>query len=306
MSLLSNWLESLGYDIEISDQCLKKISPFSTCKLCDDACQENAVLIENEKISIVSDQCTGCGTCIPVCPQQAVKGLSATRKVIEKNLLIEEGKPAPTTPELLYFYKKGVRFLVCEDVEDVDESLDAALRETNHYLTAMGLQPFECLDQLRVESSEQPRMTRRGFFRKLTVDGKETVLSSITPAKWRFNEENFRLSKLYPDWSFYSVTFQTESCDLCGACMALCPSKVFEVDNELLKINAQQCTGCRLCYDICRKNGISIEKKLHHAATSSTEITTSTCTTCEITFHSWKETKKCPTCSSRTENNFFI
>lgn len=303
MSLLTNWLESLGYELEISESCLRNISPFSRCNLCLDACPEHAIKIDKENVDISPDQCTSCGICITVCPEQAIKGQSPSRNVVQKNLLLEEDSPLPTVAELLYFHKKGIRYLCSASGND---KLDPVIRKANECLLKMGMESLESVCELTKVSDGQLKMSRRDFFSKLTSDSKKTMLSSITPAKWRFNEDNFRLSNLYPDWSFFDIVFDKEGCSLCEACFSLCPADVFKLEDKSLQVDAQKCSGCNLCRDICQSNGILIKKHLHQAATDHLQVFTSNCDICGNTFHSWNVEKVCHICSSRRVNDFFL
>lgn len=303
MSLLTNWLESLSYDLEISEACIRKISPLSSCAICLQACPIEAIDIDKNTITINEKTCSSCGICITVCPSHAIKGQSPSRNVVQDYLLIEETSAMPTVNELHYFYKKGIRFVYSHEASP---SLEQVISKTNADLDAMGLDRVQMADKLALQPEEQPKLTRRDFFTKLSSASKKTVLSSVTPAKWRFNEESFKLSSLYKDFSFHVIDLDEETCTLCEACITICPVKAFEIKDGSLIIQEQRCTGCQLCSDICRSNSLKIERNVHPSAVIQKPVHESTCTACKTQFHAWTDTTICPICSSRQQNGFFI
>lgn len=42
-----------------------------------------------------------------------------------------------------------------------------------------------------------------------------------------------------------------DTCDLCGACIAVCPPNVINIVHDKLFIDFEGCTYCSLCIDIC-------------------------------------------------------
>ncbi len=42
-----------------------------------------------------------------------------------------------------------------------------------------------------------------------------------------------------------------EICDICSACIAVCPPNVMYLTNNRLSIDFSGCTYCSLCIDIC-------------------------------------------------------
>lgn len=303
MSLLTNWLESLSYELEISESCTRKISPLSSCSACIDVCPDEAILLENEKMVIDEKRCTSCGVCITVCPVQAVKGQSPSRRVSQGHLLLELESPLPSITEMLYYHKKGIRFV---HQPSLNANLENVIRRVNEILGAMSLELLQVTNQFLMEPEEQPRLSRRDFFAKLSSDSKKTVLSSVTPVKWRFNESNFKPSVLFKDWSFYKVEITKDECTLCEACFNICPSGVFSLGENELTMNENQCTSCNLCLDICRTSAIKVEQKVHQSPPVSYNLRKNICTQCGTGFHAWEESDSCHICSTIEKPNFFL
>lgn len=293
MSLLTNWLESLSYEIEISEVCSKKQSPLSTCTACRDECPYGALIIEERNLKLVEQACSHCGVCITVCPQQAIKGQSPARMIIQDHLLLQEDSPLPSFMELLYFHKKGVRFI---QSESIDDQLGIRISKANEILTLMELDPILPTKTVSLKEEEQPKLSRRGFLAKLSMDSKKTVLSSVTPAKWRFNEGSFKSSSFYRDWSFHEIRINEENCILCEACFNICPSNIFKLENDTLKIDEKSCSGCNLCMDICQQSGIKVAQSLHRVREVAYQVHKNECTICRSSFYSWEDTNECEIC----------
>lgn len=303
MSLLTNWLESLSYELEISEACSKKTSPLSTCTACMDECPQGALILEGGNFKLDDQACSLCGVCITVCPQQALKGQSPARKVIQNQLLLQDDSQLPSIMELHYLYKKGVRSI---QKTSIDEELVKRVGKVNEVLNVMELDLILMTKNLSLKEEAEPKLSRRGFFTKLSMDSKKTVLSSVTPVKWRFNEGSFKLSSLYHGWSFHEVRINEENCTLCEACFKICPSNIFTLENDLLKINEQYCSGCNLCVDICQHSGIQIAQSIHKVREVAYQVLKNECTTCKSSFYSWKETNECEICKRIEKANFFL
>lgn len=47
------------------------------------------------------------------------------------------------------------------------------------------------------------------------------------------------------------IDILTNKCDVCGACVGVCPPNVMSMTVTDLKIDFDGCTYCSLCIDIC-------------------------------------------------------
>ncbi|MGV2941193.1 4Fe-4S dicluster domain-containing protein [Mesobacillus sp. LC4] len=303
MSLLTNWLESLSYELEISESCTRKVSPLSTCSACTDECPDDAILFEDGKILIDDKRCSSCGVCITVCPVQSVKGQSPSRMVKQNYLLLEQQSPLPSMMEMLYYHKKGIRFI---HQPSLTMDLVDRINQVNEILGEMQLERLHVTNRIVLKEKEQPRLSRRDFFTKLSLDSKKTVLSSVTPVKWRFNESYFKPSVLFKDWSFYQVKISEDECTLCEGCFHVCPPGIFSLGVSELILNENQCTGCNLCMDICKTNAIIVEMKVHQAPPVSYNLHKNVCTQCGSGFLAWEESDSCHICRTTEKPDFFL
>lgn len=57
-----------------------------------------------------------------------------------------------------------------------------------------------------------------------------------------------------------SVTINRELCDLCGACLSVCPENCMEIIHFTLKIDAEKCIKCQKCIKVCPFKSLEMEK----------------------------------------------
>lgn len=59
----------------------------------------------------------------------------------------------------------------------------------------------------------------------------------------------------------YKVTVDEEKCIGCGSCVDICPSEVYELQNEKAAVvNVEECVGCESCVESCEQGAIVIEE----------------------------------------------
>jgi ferredoxin len=52
------------------------------------------------------------------------------------------------------------------------------------------------------------------------------------------------------------ITVDTKTCDVCGACVAVCPCNALCIV-QTLEINHQRCSGCLACVQVCPCGALS-------------------------------------------------
>lgn len=299
MGIFEKWLESLDYEFEILTSCTRYSAPRSTCQACIEACEEEAIFLENEKPIIDHEKCTECGKCISACPVQGVAGIYPRRSYVQNKLVINETDVIPTAKELVILRAKGIKEIIFR----TDRVIKAWLKpvdEANVMLGELGEKPYEVVSTVKLHRKEES-LTRRelfSFWRKESSG----FIKLATPAKWRFNHEDFNLSKHYPDYQFYRVTIDENKCTVCLACQRVCPLKCFEFQDEQLLVSSQQCTSCRICADICPEKAIIIENKIVKKESEPVRLTIykNQCTTCERKFDALTEDETtCIICKKR-------
>ena len=49
-----------------------------------------------------------------------------------------------------------------------------------------------------------------------------------------------------------------ETCTLCGACQAVCPTEAITLGEVAVRVNAEACCGCGACVEVCPKGAIGL------------------------------------------------
>jgi len=59
----------------------------------------------------------------------------------------------------------------------------------------------------------------------------------------------------------YMPRIVEDKCDQCGECMDVCPTDVFEVDEDTTVVaNPADCIGCESCISVCPEEAITIHE----------------------------------------------
>ena len=304
MGMLTNWLESLAYEIETSRACLRLQSPKSNCMKCSQYCPEQAITITGREVRIDRASCSNCGQCVPACPVQAISGKSPERFIVKDTLLLEEGL-FPPVQELLYFCKRGIRKIYCSNQVVPDAHV---INEVQSLLGGMGYEPIAILDSLPSPADKRVA-TRRSFLLNAASEGRKLAVSSLAPAKWKFNQNQFNLVSMFPGFSLYEVNISQEQCTLCEACFKMCKQDVFALLDGTLTVKHSACNGCHLCVDVCAAGAVNPVPKANTTAELELEVERAACCDCGSPFYKWRSgnsssESKCIVCKTRSEKGY--
>lgn len=295
MGLLGKWIESLDYQFEILPTCTRHKSPRSTCQRCFDVCKEAAISIDHNIPVISPKKCIECGKCMAACPVQAVAGIFPKRTVVN-NTLVMTSADFPTVKELLLLYKNGVRGIISENperLEDGKEVVDLA----NSMLEQLGEEPFTVSTD-PFEKAEKVYSRRELFF--VWHQESQSLMKQAVPAKWRFNHTQLDLAKYYPDFQFATLSVDTKKCTLCKTCEFLCEKNCLTISETGLTINAQSCSACQLCVDSCPEQAITIEEKISQVFDVHYPIYQKRCPVCGQPYATLREDdQKCVACTKQ-------
>ncbi|MCM0755420.1 4Fe-4S binding protein [Desulfovibrio aminophilus] len=60
----------------------------------------------------------------------------------------------------------------------------------------------------------------------------------------------------------YKITVDEDKCIGCGSCVDICPSEVYELQNEkAVVVNLEECVGCESCVESCEQGAITVEEE---------------------------------------------
>lgn len=59
----------------------------------------------------------------------------------------------------------------------------------------------------------------------------------------------------------YEVIVDNEKCIGCGECEDICPSGVFEMQDEIsVPVNPEECVACESCIEVCDQEAITVRE----------------------------------------------
>ena len=76
------------------------------------------------------------------------------------------------------------------------------------------------------------------------------------------NEEALaRRERKNPSPKKNDITLVVEYCKGCGLCVDICPTEVYELqDEKSVPVNAEECLGCESCVEVCEEEAITVEE----------------------------------------------
>lgn len=259
-----------------ADQCI-------SCGLCIEACPNHVFRLNESKLLGISTKETP--TLIITC--------SLLHQKLEKR---NQGYVTQIScfgefyPELLvYLLTSNSRILLIHDPDNCKNCLAKSLEEKvniNQYAHIFNidftskLQVINNLDDLKpyIGTPEiQPAHDRRSFFKSIFNGSKNMSKQILDSALSRQNsnkkdkvqplkryyllealkkQENLELSALLP---YPQLNINT--CNFCGACSKLCPTKAIEIiqedEKKVITFTPNLCTHCHVCSDVCFFQGLS-------------------------------------------------
>ncbi|WHY75662.1 4Fe-4S binding protein [Neobacillus sp. WH10] len=292
MSMFVNWLESLHVDLNITNKCSRKRNIRSTCSICFDGCKYNALTINQQKFEIISERCTSCGDCIISCPLSAIEGMSASREFENGSLIYDEGY-TPSVKELLIYKKRGLHSIIIAG-NSLNPKWEIVINQANRKLKFLGQNPIIVLKDVNEET-----LSRRNFFTSIQKEGKQ-LAKRLAPVEWKKEANEWKLTKYYPDYQFYTVEIDQNKCILCQACFSFCLEKVFSIRDTIILIENEKCVNCKDCTDICPEHAIEINPDIKKRSEIHATFHIKECRDCGKLFHTFQlETEKCHICKDR-------
>ena len=59
----------------------------------------------------------------------------------------------------------------------------------------------------------------------------------------------------------YQIEVDEEKCIGCGECVEVCPSDVYEIqDEKSVVVNEEECVGCESYLDVCEQEAITLSE----------------------------------------------
>ncbi|MEA2111035.1 MAG: 4Fe-4S dicluster domain-containing protein [Campylobacterota bacterium] len=269
--------------------CVRSISKFSDCNLCEVICPVEAIKVAPESLPAINlHSCIGCGGCVGVCPTEALHldNLSAMEFFFEfaneENSLISCQKNVPCLSVLNVEYLIALASLKEELVLDMGHcntcsikstckpQIEKNVEEANYVLDAriqsakVTMKNFAYLDE-----SVKPDSSRRDFFETFTLKNafkaKKDFDRDVEIAIDEFKEHSVNTSEI-------SKLRQKEliakrKLHIMALKRVDKPEAYHVVDSSELTFTSQKllneasCTACQICYRICPTGALSSDMK---------------------------------------------
>jgi ferredoxin len=292
MSILVNWLESLHEEMKVSSRCVRERNRKSTCGFCVEVCKQNAFEIKDHLPILDTNKCTMCGECMLACPLSAIEGVLSNR-VFDGGSLVFNHNYVPTIKELLIYKNRGMTSVQVSQ-QPLTIEWKTVVSQSNDYLQMLDEDSIEVVQKVKEEV-----LSRRAFFGSFQKEGKQ-LAKSMAPAAWKMKRDDWKITRYYPDYQFFTVKLSKEKCTLCQACFTLCPENVFQIMNNKLVIQNEKCVNCTSCTDVCPANAIQIILDVKRIKDNQENVHLKACIVCEHTFYTFSvETEKCHVCANR-------
>jgi ferredoxin len=292
MSILVNWLESLHEEMKVSAKCVRGRNLKSTCSYCFEKCEHEAIVVKGNVPLIDINKCTMCGDCMIACPVSAIEG-AVNNRAFDKASLVFDQNYVPSIKELLIYKKRGITSIQVSH-QPLTEDWKTVINQTNSQLQMLDETPIEILQKVR----EEQVLSRRAFFGTFQKEGKQ-LAKSMAPAAWKMERDDWKLTKYYPDYQFFSVKLHKEECTLCQACFTLCPENVFTI-TEGIQLHSEKCVNCTSCVDVCPEHAIEIQTDVIRNIEQVEQVHSKYCIGCGHSFYTFhSETEKCHVCINR-------
>lgn len=340
LSLHEYIYEVVNFTPQIDEtRCVHSKIEVSTCTSCVDICPYSALILNDESLSVNVSVCIGCALCVAACPEVAIeyqyqhktadyKGLKANFLACQyANYLAAEDKNifcinAVTTFELLNLYTSGTKLFFlstgsCNHCKyNCIDDFKSKIKNINYLLSSRAYNNIKFVNidgkkfktLLKKLPNFNKKNNRRIFLRNMFAG---TV--NLT-TKQQNNHESINMAKLLPvnknikaDNYIYPCVPQIDEfkCDLCNACIRLCPHQSLVLEEHQINLLAATCTGCNICVDVCKQQAISI-KLWHKAKKHTIKITTYSCVSCGVSFSipsaSDLNTDYCSICTHNNNN----
>ena len=328
--------EPAGLPLIKGERCVHALVENASCSACADVCPKDAWIVNDESVALDTNQCDGCGLCVPVCTEGAIKHDYKLQFFTHEDQITafvvceyaDTGNDLGRVPcihsfglsELLGIYRRGVRKLLVStaDCEQCPRGGSECLTDRVSALNEMLLQrgkpkftldyvpPHECTDLIKqFLPLEQKKISRRNFFRtgsRKLLQYKSDIYDlakgeHLSPGNLLRREQD-------NDMSVFSPRLDAKLCIGCDACFRVCPHNALQIvddNNEMYyQIEDDNCTACRLCTDICEEDAIRLEK-WYTGKQDKVLLLTMRCKACGASYHvpnkSTSVNELCPICA---------
>ncbi|NWF66340.1 MAG: 4Fe-4S binding protein [Campylobacterales bacterium] len=267
--------------------CLRNEYFHNDCKECINICSHEAFEFIRNKLYINELKCTFCGSCLGVCPSEALslcdfepnEFIQNFSKKDEKLLSCNINIPCLNSFDIHHFiylgvFKNSCDFDIssCKECEHnkngkVLENIEKNISIAKEFLKELEKEPtFELKTDVKIKAKRE--IIKQFVNKVIDKDGEnvkdnlKTHESKSTPLKLKLLKsalktlldvhEGIKIANPYNFYSNKSIVF--EKCTNCAECIQFCPTGALSHSGDKLSIFFQigKCINCNICSDICK------------------------------------------------------
>jgi Fe-S-cluster-containing hydrogenase component 2 len=282
-ALRRNSLSSNDAPIVLGASCEAKFG----CSKCVDACPApGALKIENDSVTVSSEDCIRCGLCAGVCPVAAIQIPQFSENAYHGLLTATQSSSAPTKVLVITCDEQSVTARPWVDVEEVpgigvigvrqlalaaNSSIDAVLVHCADGLCAAKANAKRAANQISSISGEDGPIVAY-IEGKLDTEKINEIHKSArvcdtsfspTGSAWKDYVKSLKsISRKQAQARGLNLTTMgvSDSCTLCYGCVESCPHRALAIHQDRLDFTSEECTGCGFCAKICPEQSISLSR----------------------------------------------
>lgn len=259
--------------------CVHAHAPFARCEACAAACPKDAILLDDDGLSLDPTACDGCGLCVPACPRAAI--------TLQRPLTI-----------LFAGRRCGSAWATCREVREAGETslacqhalghrdLDSLAEEGVHALHILSGDCADCPNGAGPQQLENAHARHVAIRKSRGAAVVQLVLyregdayrAALARARVDTDEIDRRRRRLFSALSvperlpeteasealaYHSPLINTAFCVACDACTGICPDGALvreRLPQSAYRIVPSRCSGCQLCLDLCDREAISLQE----------------------------------------------
>ena len=309
-----SWLLEIKSLLQVDiKRCINNIKSNKECSACVDICPTNA--IDND-LTVNVSSCTLCGACYNICPTNAIilglNQIDFINSLEQKQICVgcaRSSKAEVIVPCILNFTDKDVLCL-----SDKDINFDTTPCENCNY-------QFSYIIKRMIS-----KMIYLSKIFRLNVNISTNIKDYKPKFKKFYPKENlpkrcFNMKKeglcqnTIPFDGKFGYIELSEDCNLCGACVSICPEKAIKIDGESINFAHGFCIGCGLCEYACAcSNSLKplllkrmiIPSKYNDEFNKASNFKKCICEQCGKIFYAKQDIKLCLYCQKEANLNNMI
>ena len=272
------------------DRCVHGALPAASCRACVAICPRNAFMLDDNGLALDTDACDGCGLCVGACPQEAIDLGERLQPLIRQvrgestvflacDAIAKGNEPGQVAclhgvglSALARCHANGAHVAVVARGEcrscarSTSATIDERVGQISKLARDRGLPVMSVRDlpigAWREERDEAANMSRRALFRGVLQPQPKVALPAAllapgVPAGVILGHRDAATIALI------APIIDAEACTACGACIEVCPHRVLSLTTREVgaayEADATACTGCGICVDACDVNAISLQ-----------------------------------------------